>query len=91
VTGTAKFGGKNEEYRYPLSRISDVNKPHALFVLMNPSTANCSSDDSPDANCQVFAKGWGGLRRYLRRQYIRSSGDKAEAPDRNQRPRWPRQ
>ena len=59
VTGPAKFGGKNKEYRYPLSRIWDVNKPHALFVLMNPSTADCSSDDPTVAKCQVFAKGWG--------------------------------
>ena len=59
MTGTAKFGGKNKEYRYPLSRIWDVNKPHALFVLMDPSTADCSSDDPTVAKCQVFAKGWG--------------------------------
>ncbi len=59
VTGPAKFGGKNKEYRYPLSRIWDVNKPHALLVLMNPSTADCSSDDPTVAKCQVFAKGWG--------------------------------
>jgi hypothetical protein len=53
VTGPAKFGGKNKEYRYPLSRIWDVNKPHALFVLMNPSTADCSSDDPTVAKCQA--------------------------------------
>ena len=40
VTGNAVFGGSNEEYRYRLSRTWDAKKPFALFVLMNPSTAD---------------------------------------------------
>jgi hypothetical protein len=57
VKGTDKFS-ENKKYRYRLSRTWDANKPHALFVLMNPSTADRFYDDPTVAKCQVFAKGW---------------------------------
>jgi len=59
VTGDAIFGGENEEYRYRLSRTWDAKKPHALFVLMNPSTADPLSDDPTVAKCCKFAAAWG--------------------------------
>lgn len=42
IKGTAKFGGKNDEYRYALTRTWEDGKPYVLFVLMNPSTADPS-------------------------------------------------
>lgn len=59
VTGNAVFGGANEEYRYRLSRTWDAKKPSALFVLMNPSTADPICDDPTVAKCCKFAKAWG--------------------------------
>jgi hypothetical protein len=59
VTGSAVFGGKADEYRYRLNRSWDSGKPLALFVLMNPSTADPSCDDPTVAKCCRFAKAWG--------------------------------
>jgi hypothetical protein len=59
VTGVAEFGGKSEEYRYRLGRTWEATKPHALFVLMNPSTADPFNDDPTVAKCCKFARSWG--------------------------------
>ena len=59
TTGTAHFGGRDKEYRYTLTRSWDAKKPQALFVLMNPSTADPSCDDPTVAKCCRFAKNWG--------------------------------
>jgi hypothetical protein len=59
VTGSAVFGGKANEYRYRLNRSWDCSKPVALFVLMNPSTADPAFDDSTVAKCCRFAQAWG--------------------------------
>jgi hypothetical protein len=59
VTGIAEFGGRQDEYRYRLTRTWDMSKPYAMFVLMNPSTADPSSDDPTIAKCCRFAKAWG--------------------------------
>jgi hypothetical protein len=59
VAGAAQFGGKNDEYRYRLSRTWEADKPYVLFVLMNPSTADPNSDDPTIAKCCRFAKAWG--------------------------------
>jgi len=53
VTGTAQFGGVNQEYRYRLTRVWDDNKPCALVVMMNPSTADPKIDDPTAAKCSV--------------------------------------
>ena len=47
------------KYRYRLSRTWDARKPFALFVLMNPSTADPICDDPTVAKCCKFAKAWG--------------------------------
>ena len=59
ITGTAEFGGKNEEYRYRLTRTWDDAKPYALFVLMNPSEATPDINDPTVAKCCRFAAAWG--------------------------------
>ncbi len=59
VIGSAVFGGKANEYRYRLNRSWDSAKPAAMFVLMNPSTADPDFDDSTVAKCCRFAQAWG--------------------------------
>lgn len=59
ATSTAEFGGKHNEYRYTLKRIWDEAKPHILFVMMNPSTADIDVDDPTVAKCGRLARKWG--------------------------------
>ena len=52
-------------YRYELSRIWDEDKPYALFVALNPSTADDQHDDPTTRRCTDFARSWkafGGMR-----------------------------
>ena len=55
----AVFGGPGDCYRYRLSRTWEDGKPHALFVMMNPSTADLLVDDPTVAKCGRFARAWG--------------------------------
>jgi hypothetical protein len=57
---TAVFGGPNKCYRYQLKRTWDETKPHAMFIMMNPSTADLKVNDPSVAKCERFAKTWGG-------------------------------
>lgn len=52
------------EYRYRLWRIWDDRKPHALFVMLNPSTADERTNDPTVERCERRARamGFGGLR-----------------------------
>jgi Protein of unknown function (DUF1643) len=50
TTSKAVFGGPGDCYRYRLSRTWDEKKPHALFVMMNPSTADTVANDPTVAN-----------------------------------------
>jgi hypothetical protein len=59
VKGKAIFGGPGDCYRYRLSRTWDEQKPHAMFVMMNPSTADPLVDDPTVAKCGRFARAWG--------------------------------
>lgn len=59
VKGKAVFGGPGDCYRYRLSRTWDEKKPHAMFVMMNPSTADPLVDDPTVAKCGRFARAWG--------------------------------
>ena len=59
VKGKAVFGGPRDCYRYRLSRTWDKKKPHAMFVMMNPSTADPLVDDPTVAKCGRFARAWG--------------------------------
>ncbi|MGJ8641160.1 MAG: DUF1643 domain-containing protein [Opitutaceae bacterium] len=46
-------------YRYALWRTWDDSKPYALFIGLNPSTADETSDDPTLTRCINFAKSWG--------------------------------
>jgi hypothetical protein len=42
---SAVFGGPGDCYRYRLTRTWDKAKPHAMFIMMNPSVADQNRDD----------------------------------------------
>lgn len=46
-------------YRYHLGRRWSDNPKTALFVMLNPSTADASEDDATIRRCKSFAKAWG--------------------------------
>lgn len=46
-------------YRYDLSRVWDGSKPYAMFICLNPSTADESEDDPTSRKCIQYAKSWG--------------------------------
>lgn len=50
------------KYRYLLTRESEVEQPGpgpALFLMLNPSTADATLDDPTIRRCRSFAKSWG--------------------------------
>jgi hypothetical protein len=47
------------KYRYQLWRIWDESKPLAVFIMLNPSTADADEDDPTIRRCIGFAKSWG--------------------------------
>lgn len=47
------------KYRYLLWRIWDETKPKALFIMLNPSTADDKVDDPTIRKCIGFCKRWG--------------------------------
>jgi hypothetical protein len=51
--------GADKCYRYRLRRTWDETKPHAMFIMMNPSTADSKVDDPSVAKCVRFARTWG--------------------------------
>jgi len=50
---------KCRRYRYALWRTWDGSKPFVLFVGLNPSTADETTDDATLTRCINFAKSWG--------------------------------
>ena len=50
---------EDRKYRYILSRIWDEAKPTVLFIGLNPSTADETTDDPTIRRCINFAKSWG--------------------------------
>ncbi len=62
-SSAAGFGGPDKCYRYRLIRTWDETKPHAMFIMMNPSTADSMVDDRSVAKCGRFARTWdyGGI------------------------------
>lgn len=58
MKNTAKLS-KCRQYRYALWRTWDDSKPFVLFVGLNPSTADETTDDATLTRCINFAKTWG--------------------------------
>jgi len=52
-----------EYHRYSLWRVWDVSQPYALFIMLNPSTADGTHDDATIRRCVNYARdlGYGGL------------------------------
>src|SRR5579885_3397338 len=51
-----------DKYRYLLTRPAEVESPlrsSAVFVMLNPSTADATLDDPTIRRCRGFAKAWG--------------------------------
>ncbi len=47
------------KYRYLLRRAWDHEKPRALFIMLNPSTADAKVDDATIRSCIRICKSWG--------------------------------
>lgn len=52
-------GGKKPVYRYVLERRWDASRPIALWVMLNPSTADAFDDDPTIRRCVGFSKTYG--------------------------------
>lgn len=48
-----------EKYRYLLRRVWDHDRPRALYVMLNPSTADADFDDPTIRSCTRLCKAWG--------------------------------
>lgn len=48
-----------ERYRYLLAREWDDDRPAAVFVMLNPSTADSIRDDPTIRRCIRYARDWG--------------------------------
>ena len=55
----AAYGGAMRMYRLALGRTWDVSKPSALWILLNPATADHDSDDRTTVRLAGYAKSWG--------------------------------
>lgn len=50
---------KCRKYRFALWRTWDESRPYAMFIGLNPSTADEAEDDPTIGRCINFAKSWG--------------------------------
>lgn len=58
MKNTAKLSSCRQ-YRYALWRTWDDKKPYVLFIALNPSTADETTDDPTLNRCINYAKAWG--------------------------------
>lgn len=56
---TGAIFSSNRRYRYALWRRWEKNAPYALFIGLNPSTADEFEDDPTIRRCRRFASDWG--------------------------------
>lgn len=56
--GTASFDA-DRRYRFRLSRVWDAGRARCCFVLLNPSTADATTEDPTLRRCVSFARRWG--------------------------------
>jgi len=56
---TDAYLSKCRKYRYALWRTWDNSKPYAMFIGLNPSTANETEDDPTINRCINYSKNWG--------------------------------
>ena len=70
------FGGPHDCYRYRLKRTWDETKPHVMFIMMNPSTADSEVNDRSVAKCERFARTWGDGGIYVGNTFAYRATDK---------------
>jgi hypothetical protein len=58
-TETSALFSTSRCYRYELKRVWDRAGTRALFIMLNPSTADAHLDDRTVAKCGRFARKWG--------------------------------
>ena len=58
LKNTAKLS-ECRKYRFALWRTWDDSKPYVMFVGLNPSTADETTDDPTLTRCINYAKSWG--------------------------------
>ena len=58
MKNTAKLS-RCRRFRYALWRTWDDSKPYVMFIGLNPSTADETTDDPTLIRCMNFAKAWG--------------------------------
>ena len=78
VSGYALFGGALSQYRYILHRVWDDSLPATMFVMMNPSIADLTSDDPTVARCQSFARKWGSGSLYVANTFAYRATDQKQ-------------
>ena len=49
---------QDRSYRYLLTRRWDTDWPYAVFIMLNPSTADSMTDDATIRRCRKFAQSW---------------------------------
>ena len=64
TTGTAEISACGR-YRYRLTRELGPGKQTAVFVMLNPSTADADVDDRTVTRCMGFARSWGCGRLWI--------------------------
>lgn len=62
-------------YRYCLFRLWNSNKPTILFIGLNPSTADETTDDPTIRRCINFAKEWGYGSLFMGNLFAKRSTD----------------
>lgn len=67
----------DRQYRWSLWRTWDADLPTAVFVLLNPATADETTDDTTLTKCINYAKRWG----YGRIELVNLFGYRTKHPD----------